>query len=150
MQLVATSRGASGWRCDCQTRRLPTSCAPSAKIMCGIIPLPHWPRNNARISSAARGASSRAIPMAVKHESHNHWCGYSFTDGHVYAPRRLRSRTARARPGRSSLSGCVADRLDVVAVGIADERTELQHRSSVRRAPVGVGQYIGWASGVTW
>ena len=75
MQVVATARGASGCRLDCQTRRLPTSFDPSAKIMCGSIPLSHWPRNRARSSSAARAGSKRAIPMAVKHESHNHWCG---------------------------------------------------------------------------
>ncbi len=75
MPVVATSRGTPARVRDFHTRRLPTSREPSAKIMCGSIPLSHWPRNSARSSSAARGASKRAMPMAVKHESHSHWCG---------------------------------------------------------------------------
>ncbi len=75
MQVVATSRGAAACRDDCQIRRLPTSRVPRAKIMCGTMPLAHWPRSRARSSPAARGGSKRAIPMAVKHESHSHWWG---------------------------------------------------------------------------
>ena len=59
MHDVSTSRGASACRFDCQTRWLPTSFTPSAKIMCGSIPFAHWPRNNARSSPAAR---ARVVP----------------------------------------------------------------------------------------
>ena len=72
MHDVSTSRGASGKRCDCQIRLLPTSRTSAAKIMWGSIPFAHWPRNSARSSEAARGASYVAMPIATKHESHSH------------------------------------------------------------------------------
>ena len=75
MHVVATSRGAPGRVRERHTRRLPMSGDASSKIMWGSIPLSHWPRKRARSSSAARAGSKRAMPMAVKHESHSHWWG---------------------------------------------------------------------------
>jgi len=56
-QEVSTARGAIAFFLDCQIRRLPMSLLSLPKMMCGTMPLDHWPRNSARISSAARGAS---------------------------------------------------------------------------------------------
>ena len=84
MQVVATSRGASGVagatarRGGCRRRGCPRrrSCAAASR----------WPTGRGAGRAARRPravASKRAMPMAVKHESHSHWCGIERTDGQV-------------------------------------------------------------------
>jgi hypothetical protein len=81
MHDVATSRGAPACFHDCHTADRPRRGA-SAKTMCGSIRWPTAPGTG----PAARRRRGRVVagdPMAVKHESQPHWCGYKLTDGQV-------------------------------------------------------------------
>ena len=76
MQVVATSRGAPA-----RVLRPPDASAADVARAVGedhvrehaVGPLPAEQR--AQLVGGARCGSKRAMPMAVKHESHSHWCG---------------------------------------------------------------------------
>ena len=95
---VDVARARAAFRFDCQTRAAPDVLHARREDHVrqhAVGPLAAEQR--AELAGRARAGRTRASPMAMKHESHSHWCGYSDDDGHVQVPRLiLRASTACA------------------------------------------------------
>jgi len=100
MPEVCTVRGAPAERPAAEERqksglgKYASSGTEGLKTMCGIRPSPHWAASSVSSSVCARTGETCLRPIAMKAESHDHWCGYRLREGTVEVPVQL-SRSTR-------------------------------------------------------